>query len=163
MGLQRPGIEGQAPTCSAYRIRLTWVHQSCSSVADLLLHVSLVNMSLHRDPMQRLRADSICLPQQANATKMQKRMRNKPRSGAQLAADVVERAIATGGEPYLEVRAKDMQWWQLSLLDVKLFLTGVALALLAIVAALLYGLFLGLGAGSSLGYSYVMHGKEKAS
>lgn len=94
---------------------------------------------------------------------MQKRVRNKPRSGAQLAADIVERAIATGGEPYLEVRAKDMPWWQLALLDVKLFLAVVALALLVIVAALLYGLFLGFGAGSSLGYRYVMHGKQKAS
>jgi len=38
---------------------------------------------------------------QAAAQKVQKRMINKPRHPAQLAADIVERVVATGGEPYL--------------------------------------------------------------
>lgn len=62
---------------------------------------------------------------QANAQKVQRRM-IKPRTPAQTAADVVERVVATDGEDYLETRQSKLSWWQLSMLDVKLFL-GVAI------------------------------------
>ncbi|KAL0053413.1 hypothetical protein WJX82_005386 [Trebouxia sp. C0006] len=60
----------------------------------------------------------------ANAQKVQKRLSNKPRHPAQLAADVVERVIATGGDPYLATKMHSLSWWQLSLLDVKFFLAA---------------------------------------
>ena len=72
---------------------------------------------------------------QANAQKVQRRLANKPRHPAELAADVVERVIATGGEGYLNTQEPYLSWWQLSLLDVKLFLA----ACLAVLTALLYG------------------------
>ena len=45
--------------------------------------------------------------------KVQKRLLNKPRSGAQLAGDVVERVIATEGDKYLDTREQELTWWQL--------------------------------------------------
>ena len=57
---------------------------------------------------------------QASAVKVQKRLLNKPRSGVQLAADVIERVLATSGEKYLDTPEHELTWWQLSLLDVKL-------------------------------------------
>ena len=86
---------------------------------------------------------------------MQQRVSVRPRSGAQLAADVVERVIATGGEPYLEVRAKDMSWWQLSLLDVKLLLAVVVLLVLALLGALLYAVFCGLAVYGRHAWSFI--------
>ncbi len=67
---------------------------------------------------------------QNNAQKVSKRLRNRPRHPAQLAADVVERVIATGGEHYLDTHQHKLTWWQLSLLDVKACL-AVAVLLLA--------------------------------
>ncbi|DBB11136.1 TPA: hypothetical protein ACH3X3_006595 [Trebouxia sp. C0006] len=74
----------------------------------------------------------------AAAQKVQKRLLNKPRHPAQLAADIVERVVATGSEPYLDTKAQTLSWWQLSLLDVKLFLAVVATALLCGLGGLLW-------------------------
>ena len=52
----------------------------------------------------------------------------------QLAADIVERAIATDGELYLQTRQHTLSWWQLSLLDVKAFLILVAVLGLSVLA-----------------------------
>lgn len=57
---------------------------------------------------------------------MQRRLINKPRHPAQVAADVVEQVLRTGAEPYLETMQHKLTWWQLSLLDVKLFLAALA-------------------------------------
>ena len=73
---------------------------------------------------------------QANANKVQKRLINKPQHPAELAADIVERVAAIGGDPYLNTKQRDLSWWQLSLLDVKLFL--------AIVVTLAVGLLIGM-------------------
>ena len=73
---------------------------------------------------------------QANAVKVQKRLSNKPRHPAQLAADVVERVVATGGEQYLETQMGSLIWWQLAMLDVKLTLALAAVLLVAIAASL---------------------------
>ena len=54
----------------------------------------------------------------------------------ELAADIVERVIATGGDPYLNTKERDLRWWQLSLLDVKAFL----LLVVTLGAGLLIGL-----------------------
>ncbi len=52
---------------------------------------------------------------QANAQKVQRRLTiNKPRHPAELAADIVERIVATGAEPYLEIRMPSLAWWQLN-------------------------------------------------
>jgi hypothetical protein len=56
---------------------------------------------------------------------VQKRLINKPRHPAQVAADVVEQVLRTAAEPYLETMQHKLSWWQLSLLDVKLFLAAV--------------------------------------
>ena len=63
---------------------------------------------------------------QGNAVKVAKRLQNKPRHPVQLAADIVEKAIVTDGDQYLQTRQRSMSWWQLSLLDVKAFLLSVA-------------------------------------
>ncbi len=63
---------------------------------------------------------------------MSKRLLNKPRKPVQLAADVVEQALATGGDRYLETQQHKLTWWQMSLLDVKLFLTILVIAVLII-------------------------------
>ena len=75
---------------------------------------------------------------QAAAQKVQKRLLNKPRHPAQLAADIVERVVATGGEPFLDTKAQTLSWWQLSLLDVKLFLAIVVTALLSVLGGVLW-------------------------
>lgn len=64
---------------------------------------------------------------QANAVKVCKRQL-KPRHSAQLAADVVEHALLTEGENYLQTHLHALSWWQLSLLDVKAFLAVIAIA-----------------------------------
>ena len=88
--------------------------------------------------MQHLRWGLICFECSAsdvqnNAQKVSKRLRNRPRHPAQLAADVVERVIATGGEHYLETHQHKLTWWQLSLLDVKACLAVVVLLLACLV------------------------------
>jgi len=75
-----------------------------------------------------------CASMQANAQQVQKRMSN-PRTPAERAADIVEQVLATNGEDYLETRQSKLYWWQLALLDVKLFL-GVAVSLLLCCASL---------------------------
>ena len=54
---------------------------------------------------------------QANATKVQKRIR-KPRTAAQHAADVIEHVLSTGAVDYLETAEHLYSWWQLALIDV---------------------------------------------
>ena len=76
------------------------------------------------------------VPLQASALKVQTRLVNKPRHPVQLAADIVERIMATSGDPYLNTKARDLSWWQLSLLDVKAFL----LLVVTLAAGLLIGL-----------------------
>ena len=66
---------------------------------------------------------------QANAIKIQKRLL-KPRSSVQQAADVVEHALQTGGEDYLDTQEHLYKWWQLAMLDVQ------AALLLAVTATL---------------------------
>ena len=73
---------------------------------------------------------------QMNAIKVSKRLTNKPRQPVQLAADVVERALATGGENYLETRQHRLSWWQLSLLDVYSLLTLTAMVMVGLAALL---------------------------
>lgn len=75
-----------------------------------------------------------CASMQANAQQVQKRMSN-PHTPAERAADIVEQVLATNGEDYLETRQSKLYWWQLALLDVKLFL-GVAVSLLLCCASL---------------------------
>ncbi len=55
-------------------------------------------------------------------------MINKPRHPAELAADIVERVVAAGAEPYLDIRMPSLAWWQLALLDVKLVLLTIGMA-----------------------------------
>lgn len=74
---------------------------------------------------------------QMNAIKVSKRLTKKPRQPVQLAADVAERALATGGENYLETRQQRLSWWQLSLLDVYSLLTLSATAMVGLAALLL--------------------------
>lgn len=74
---------------------------------------------------------------QANAVKVSKRLVNKPRHSAQLAADIVERALATAGQQYLQTRQHTLAWWQLSLLDVKAFLILVVLAVVSLLGFLI--------------------------
>ncbi len=78
---------------------------------------------------------SVLMRMQANAQQVQKRMSN-PRTPAERAADIVEQVLATNGEDYLETRQSKLYWWQLALLDVKLFL-GVAVSLLLCCAGLI--------------------------
>ena len=70
---------------------------------------------------------------QNNPQKVSKRLRNRPCHPAQLAADVVERVIATGGGHCLETHQHKLTWWQLSLLDVKACLAVVVLLLACLV------------------------------
>ena len=73
---------------------------------------------------------------QANATKVQKRLINKPRKPVQVAADIVEQVLATKGDRYRETHERHLYWWQLSLVDVKLFLAAlVALSVVLIAGA----------------------------
>lgn len=75
-----------------------------------------------------------CASMQANAQQVQKRLSN-PRTPAERAADIVEQVLATNGEDYLDTRQSKLYWWQLALLDVKLFL-GIAVSLLLCCAGL---------------------------
>ncbi len=84
-----------------------------------------------------------CLLQE-NAIKVSKRLRNRPRHPAELAADVVERVLATGGDDYLSTSEHTLSWWQLSLVDVKLFLLTISCLLLALVVMLVWALVVGL-------------------
>ena len=81
---------------------------------------------------------------QENAIKVSKRLRNRPRHPAELAADVVERVLATGGDDYLSTAEHTLSWWQLSLVDVKLFLLTISCLLLALVVILVWALVVGL-------------------
>ncbi len=77
---------------------------------------------------------------QENARKVSRRLRGKPRHPAQLAADIVERVIATGGEHYLETHAHTLSRWQLSLLDVKAFLAVAAILAVSLLAVIVFKL-----------------------
>ena len=75
---------------------------------------------------------------QANAKKVSRRLQNNPRHPAEIAADIVERVLATDGECYLETQEHNLKWWQLSMLDVQAFLLlAVLTALSALVGLLL--------------------------
>jgi len=69
-----------------------------------------------------------------------KRLHNKPRSPTQLAADVVEQVLRTDGDPYLQTMEHNLTWWQNSLIDVKLFLTVIIVAMLVLVGCTAWGL-----------------------
>ena len=71
---------------------------------------------------------------QEAAAKVSVRICTKPRTPVQLAADVIDRVIQTQGDPYLQTREHELTWWQLSLLDVKLFLTACALSVIGVLA-----------------------------
>lgn len=78
-----------------------------------------------------------CARVQDNAKTVQRRLLSKRRQPVELAADVIEHVLETGGEPYMRTKENTLSWWQLSLLDVKLFLAArvalpVGLLLLAI-------------------------------
>lgn len=70
---------------------------------------------------------------------MSKRLKNKPRHPAKLAADVVERVLFTDGDRYLWPHGDAMPWWQLSLLDVKAFLGVAALLIGSLVGLICIG------------------------
>jgi len=73
---------------------------------------------------------------QEAAAKVSRRLHYKPRTPTQLAADVVEQVLRTEGDPYLQTQEHSLTWWQLSLLDVKLFLAlGIVLILVMAGAA----------------------------
>ena len=94
---------------------------------------------------------------------MQKRLINRPRSGAQLAGDVIERVLMTDGEKYLDTQEHEMAWWQLSLLDVKLVLAVIVIVLLCLLCMLIWWLVVGLIAVGRLLIAYVTQGeKQKA-
>jgi len=67
-----------------------------------------------------------------------RRLRNKPRQPAELAADVVERVLTTDGDMYLETLQHALSWWQLSLIDVKAFLLTAALLVVGLTGSILY-------------------------
>ncbi|DBA74190.1 TPA: UDP-glycosyltransferase-like protein [Trebouxia sp. C0004] len=79
-----------------------------------------------------------------NAIKVSKRLRNRPRHPAELAADVVERVLATGADDYLSTAEHTLSWWQLSLVDVKFFLLTISCLLLALVVMVVRALVVGL-------------------
>ena len=105
---------------------------------------------------------------QANAQKVQRRMSNKPRHPAQLAADVVEGVLATGADPYLETRMHSLSWWQLSLLDVKVFLAAVVTAVVVLLGGLAWllcklimtAIKRGLGADAQ-SWTHIVHKKSR--
>ena len=73
---------------------------------------------------------------QERAEVLQRRLQ-QPRAPVQLAADVVEKVILTGGEPYLDTRESSLHWTQLALLDVYgVLAVGGLLAVCAAVAIL---------------------------
>ena len=76
---------------------------------------------------------------------MSKRLSKRARHPAEVAADVVERVLATGGEMYLDTHQQNLSWWQLSLLDVKAFLLLLVLVVLVLSGMLLRGLYMAFG------------------
>lgn len=70
----------------------------------------------------------------------------------QLAADVVERVLMTGGDAYLETRHHALHWWQLCLLDVKLAIAAAAVLCLGLLAYLGHGIVQVLAAGCAAAY-----------
>lgn len=72
----------------------------------------------------------------------------------QLAADVVERVLMTGGDTYLETRQHALHWWQLCLLDVKLALAAAAMLCLGLLACLGYGIVQVLATGCAAAYQF---------
>ena len=64
---------------------------------------------------------------------MSKRLSKRARHPAEVAADVVERVLATGGEMYLDTHQHHLSWWQLSLLDVKAFLLLLVIVVLVLI------------------------------
>ena len=102
---------------------------------------------------------------QASADKMSRRLQNKPRHPAELAADVVERVLATDGDMYLETMQHALSWWQLSLLDVKAFLLSAALLVVGLLGGMLYGVYVLLRRVVRLLWSkcsYRLYGKQKS-
>ena len=77
---------------------------------------------------------------QVAAAKVSRRLHNKPRSPTQLAADVVEQVLRTGGDPYLQTMEHTLTWWQLSLIDVKLFIAMCVVLIVGMVGATLWAL-----------------------
>lgn len=75
---------------------------------------------------------------QANAQKVQLRLVNPHSTSAQQAADVVERVILTEGEDYLETQQHTLWWWQLAMLDVKVFLGLGAFATCSLLSLILF-------------------------
>ncbi|KAK9826069.1 hypothetical protein WJX74_009969 [Apatococcus lobatus] len=74
---------------------------------------------------------------QANATKVQRRLK-KSRTPAEQAAEIIEHAMQTGAEDYMETRDHLFSWWQLSMLDVQLFLLAMVAAVLLMVGGALW-------------------------
>ena len=58
-----------------------------------------------------------------------------------MAADVVERVLATGGDMYLDTHQHHLPWWQLSLLDVKAALLLLVVMVLVLTGMVLKGLY----------------------
>ena len=75
---------------------------------------------------------------QDNAVKLANRLQNKPRRPVQLAADIVETALNSNGEQYLQTREHALPWWQLSLLDVKAFLFLIVMIGLSVLALIVW-------------------------
>ncbi len=73
----------------------------------------------HERALVRMQASADECRQVQTRCRVTRRLRNKPRQPAELAADVVERVLITDGDMYLETLQHALSWWQLSLLDVK--------------------------------------------
>ena len=78
---------------------------------------------------------------QDNALRVSKRLTNKPRQPVQLAADVVERVMATQGDLYLQTKQHELRWWQLSMLDVYAVVALVTLVPLGVIAYIIRAVF----------------------
>lgn len=100
---------------------------------------------------------------QVNADKVSRRLRNKAQHPAELAADVVERVLATDGDMYLETMQHALSWWQLSLLDVKAFLLIAALFVSGLLVGILYGVYVMLQSVVKTLCTSRLYGKQKAS
>ncbi len=122
-------LHAPAGSLSSWQWLGSWV---CSRLTAL--HVYSVEQNMHAtSPMGLVCFQCSTADVQNNAQKISKRLRTKACHPAQLAADVVERVIATGGEHYLETHQHKLTWWQLSLLDVKACLAAVVLLLACLV------------------------------
>ena len=106
----------------------------CSQGLPALRQLHLVTLN----PLEKVSGTAVSLYLQANAQKVQRRLTNKPRHPAELAADIVERVVATRAEPYLETRKHSLTWWQLALLDVKLFLLMTAAVMIVAIGVLVW-------------------------